>query len=226
MTMQYPDIIKITGDYGIRKPIYISTVHALKHISGQCLMEKLKPGLYHRSKVRDWLWKNQSKAFVEVKPLLKASAKAKNVVHLPVVHMTNYIRRYSMLYNAIVNALQYFVNDEIKSKFFKRYNDIEANFKHAPFYFNVESTIPRYSLEQATSQDYDSRKFTNTDIIRLQKKINDVIANHKFSKLEKAVDVRDTSAKRLVYKWYGVKEGNYDKALKGTRIQMFNYTSK
>lgn len=214
--MQYPDIIKIVGDYGIKKPIYISTVHAIKHIHGQCLMEKLTPNLYHRSKARSWLWKNQSKSYVPPKN-----------EHIPIVHMDNYIRSYSQLYTIVADSLSAWVNKTIEKRFNERHNKQHLYEKKVPFYFEIVPSIPGYSLKKFYFDGQMDVIGTNSDILSLQKKINDVIVNHNWTKITKDTNVRKTPATKLIEKWYGITPYNENTAkLVGSRMNMFNYKSK
>lgn len=201
--MQHPDILKITGDYGIRKPIYISTVLALKHIRGQRLFEELNPGMYHRSKVRSWLWSNRASKYIEDAKLA-----------CPVVQMTNNIRTYSNLEWSIGNAIERWINLKLHGRFDNRHN---SDVDDLPISVLVKQTLPSMSID---IDRIDLREYTSTSILSLQRKLNAVCKQHKLVKKHKNVptshygpNARKTASERLFDKWYGKN---------GTRISRFS----
>ena len=201
--MQHPDILKITGDYGIRKPIYISTVLALKHIRGQRLFEELNPGMYHRSKVRSWLWKHRASKYIEDAKLT-----------CPTVRMTNGINSYFSLEIEIAYAIERWINLKLQSRFDKRHN---ADCADLPVSVIAKQQLPSMSID---IDRLDLREYTSTSILALQRKLNAVCKQHKLVKKHKSVPTssygkngRKTASERLFHKWYGKN---------GTRIPRFS----
>ena len=201
--MQHPDILKITGDYGIRKPIYISTVLALKHIRGQRLFEELNPGMYHRSTVRTWLWKNRASKYIEDAKLA-----------CPTLHMTNHIHSYFSLEREIGFSIERWINNKLHSRFNKRHN---SQCDDLPVSVITKQQLPSMGIE---IDRMDLREYTNTSILALQRKLNAVGKQHKLVKKHKSVprnnfgrDGRKTASERLFEKWFGKN---------GTRISKFS----
>lgn len=187
--MQHPDILKITGDYGIRKPIYISTVKALKHVRGQMLFEELNPGMYHRSTVRSWLWKNRASKYIEDAKLT-----------CPEVHMNNHIHSYSTLERELQFAVERWINNKLQNRFESRHNSRNTQ----PVFVRASDSMPSVSF---TIDSYDLRDYTKTSILALQRKLNDVCRQHKLTKKKNKQKALTSNSNKLFNKWYGVNNG-------------------
>ncbi len=196
--MKHPDILKIVGDYGIKKPIYISTVIALKWVRGQMLFEELNPGMYHRSTARSWLWKNRASKYIEDAKLA-----------CPTVHMNNNICTYRQLHYELQNSVERWINQQSHERFSRRHN---AGIEEMPVCITASDSIPSVSL---ALDRLDLRNYTKASILDLQHKLNEVCRQHKLVEKHKNIprDVyghrnRISASHRLFNKWYGDKNGN------------------
>lgn len=193
----HPDIIKISGDYGIKKPIYISTVVALKWVRGQRLFEELNPGMYHRSTARSWLWKNRASKYIEDAKL-----------ECPVVYMGNNIHSYENLEREIQHGVERWINKHSEHRFNERHN---TGMEESELGIIANDRFPAVAL-QLTRHEF--RNFTKASVLSLQHKLNEVCRQHaltekheKYPRDRWGRDSRGPSSTRLFNKWYGADNG-------------------
>ena len=183
------NVIKILGDYGIRKPIFIDIKLLLKWCYGKAIMDHLNPGSYHRSTARNWLWKH------------KRWDIDNNTEGYPTLHMNNYIATYEQLLKEILSTIKRHIEIEQDARFNERFVSPIASSDKMPFVCEVDTHDNDLRIEITKHHDF---KITTTDAIDITNKINDVIRNYKFKKIKNYEKFSKRASRKLIKKWFGI----------------------